>query len=67
MEIKETLTNRENRISHIPLINQVFSHEKTKCIKNNDGLYACVNGKCTISSPYVCSLKECKCGDEEHG
>ncbi len=33
MEIKETLTKEQKRISHIPLLNQVFSQDKTKCIK----------------------------------
>ncbi len=43
---EDNIMNNQQEISHVPLINKVFSSEKTKCIKNKDGFYACVNSKC---------------------
>ncbi len=59
--INEDILAARQNISHIPLISKVFSSNKTKCIKNNNGVLACVNSKCTKNNPFMCNNDECEC------
>ncbi len=51
----------EEKIFDNPLINKVFSKDKTKCVGSNQGLSACINSKCTNKNPFVCNSEECQC------
>ncbi len=55
---------QQERLSSNSLLSKVFSHDKTKCIRNNPGLSVCINSNCTNKNPFVCSLEECRCVEE---
>ncbi len=40
--------------SRIPLINRLFAKEKTRCIKDKNGFYACIDVLCENKNPFMC-------------